>query len=179
MAQGSSNRTANFLKSSVGGRTLPGWLRLAGFARSGKELLPSPPTAYHLRPSGQFCRALSRSGCKINRGEHLLAAFTRVHAPKIPQRRRPPLQLRLTIQQSWRLCDHHSLERMTQTYASPTDPFSTNSCCRRAFHRLCLLPSDLLAPGLLDVLASVLMTITRTSRMASFGPRTFPTSDLP
>lgn len=32
MAQGPSNRTANVLKSSVSGRTLLGWLRLAGVA---------------------------------------------------------------------------------------------------------------------------------------------------
>ena len=51
MAQGSSNRTANFLKSSVGGRTLPGWLLLAGFAWSGKELLSSPLTALTLAPN--------------------------------------------------------------------------------------------------------------------------------
>jgi hypothetical protein len=47
IAQGSPNRTANVLKSSVGGRTLLGWLRLTCFAWSGKELLSSLPTAYY------------------------------------------------------------------------------------------------------------------------------------
>jgi hypothetical protein len=46
MAQGLFNKTASLFKSSIAEGTLLGWLRLARFARSGKELSSSPPTAY-------------------------------------------------------------------------------------------------------------------------------------
>jgi hypothetical protein len=56
MVQGSSNKTANLLKSSATEGKLLGWLRLARFAWNGKEPQSSLPTAYHSRLSGQFCR---------------------------------------------------------------------------------------------------------------------------
>jgi hypothetical protein len=127
MAQGSSNKTAS---------NLLGWLRLARFAWSGKELLSSLPTAYAqaaklLRPSSQ-----------IEENSPLLLSLQST-SQDIPTPSPFHSQLRLTIQQSWHSCNSHSLERITQTHTSPTDP-----------SRELLLPTSL-PPPLLATLRSV------------------------
>ena len=79
MAQGLFNKTASLFKSSIAEGTLLGWVRLARFARSGKELsvfaadrLPNLGTVENMEKELPSC-----------------CFFTRVRVPKKSQRHHP------------------------------------------------------------------------------------------
>ena len=148
MAQGPSNKNMKCLKSSVAVLTLLGWLRSGHFAWRGEEPLFSLSTAYHLRPSGQVLPSMGSWVVDIMEQNASLLLFTRVHVPQISQYRRPPAP-----SFGWTSNNvgtrNHSLEGITQTYASPTDPLPRTPAVDKSSTASTLYPPIYLHPPFL------------------------------